>query len=240
MALGRAEAAFEATGYPVAICRLGDYPREHDAWLGNPAVDKDSPQKILDGGGCRPYVKHWQGRRAVYDLTYRARAGRIHLTQEEKDFAAQIKGEFAVVAPTVKSNGSPNKGYKHWEAVIKGFPIRVYQLMEKATDKPIEGAIGLHTPTFRMAAAVIERARLVMCNEGGTHHMAASMRRPAVVIFGAFVPPEVTGYPFHVNISVETPEGYCGNFDPCPHCDKAMETIKPEYVRQKAIEILNG
>lgn len=241
MALGRAEQIFQETGQPVKICRWGGYAREHDAWKGNPAVCSEASQEIYDCAGFRGYIKKWQGRRAVYDLTYRPRAGKIWLTDEEKAFC-QIEGDFVVIAPTVKANASPNKdwGVQNWEAVIKGFPVPVYQLLEKETDQPIKGAIGLFTPHFRLAAAVIAKARLVLCNEGGSHHMAASMGVPAVVIFGSFVPPFVTGYPFHVNISVETNHGYCGDFDYCKECQAALKTISPDYVRQAALEVLNG
>ena len=245
MALGRAEALFEATGNPVAITRLGGYARAHDAWKGNPAwnalpegqlVPRHMAQ-IEDGGGCRPYIKHWNGRQITYDMDYRARAGKIHVTEAEIDWC-KIEGEFAVIAPDIKTTASPNKQYKHWEKVIEGFPIPVYQLTPDNRTDVIRGAQRYITPHFRQACAVISKARLVLCNEGGSHHMAASMGVPAVVIFGSFVPPKVTGYDFHTNISVETEHGFCGNFDTCKTCQANLETIKPEYVRAEALKIL--
>jgi hypothetical protein len=191
----------------------------------------------MDGGGCRPYIKHWEGRRIHFNYDYRARAGRIHLTQAEIDWC-RIESDFAVIAPDIKATGSPNKQYKHWEKVIEGFPIPVYQLTPDERTDVIRGAKRFVTPHFRQACAVIAKSRLVMCNEGGSHHMAASMGVPAVVIFGSFVPPSVTGYDIHKNISVETEHGFCGNFDTCKHCQSALETIRPETVRAAALEIL--
>ena len=241
MALGRAEALYEATGKKVAICRFGGYPRQHEAWDNHPAIDQNSSLKIIDGGGARPYIKEWLGRQAIYNMDYRARAGKIHLTQDEIDFF-KPKEKYAVVAPFLKENASPNKdwGFENWEKVIKDFPIKVYQLLENENHKTIKGAIGLHTKHFRLAASVISRSSIVLCNEGGTHHMAASFKIPAVVIFGSFVPPKVTGYDFHENISVQTDHGFCGKFDLCNECQKNLKSINPDFVRQKAEAILNG
>lgn len=247
MALGRAETLFEATGNPVAITRIGGYARVHDAWKGNPAWNELPEGQIVprhmaqieDGGGCRPYIKHWNGRKIEYNYDYKARAGKVHLTPAEVDWC-KIEGDFAVVAPDIKATGSPNKHWKGWERVIEGFKIPVYQLTSDSRTDVIRGAIRYITPHFRHACAVIARSRLVMCNEGGSHHMAASMGRPAVVIFGSFVPPQVTGYGFHKNISVDTPHGFCGNFDTCKECQAALKSITPEQVRAAADEILEG
>lgn len=236
MALGRAERLYEQTGRPVSILTMTDAPREHDSWVGNPAWVFKGGQRLVDGGGARPYITAWHGRRAIFNLEYRARAGRVYLTDEERA-ACTLDAPYAIVSPELKKGASPNKdwGRSNWEAVIKDFPCPVYQLLPDDKTKPIKGAIPYKTPSFRAALAVIEKAALVMAAEGGTHHMAASMRVPAVVVFGSFVPPSVTGYDFHYNIAVDTDEGYCGRWEPCEHCRAAMKSIKPEQVREKAL-----
>lgn len=250
MALGRAEALFEKTGRPVAITRPCGYARTHDAWRGNPAWDSRwqdgrfvpiSINQIVDGAALRPYIKQWHGRRIEYNLEYRARAGKIFLTDTEKEFAADM-GDFCIVSPFIKENASPNKEWsqKNWEAVIENLPLPVYQLAPDRSHGAIKGAKILITPTFRHAAAVIAKSKFVMCNEGGTHHMAASMKRPAVVIFGSFIPPCVTGYDFHHNVSVETKHGFCGNFDRCRECQDAMASISPDVVRSIVNKMLAG
>lgn len=238
MALGRAERLYEQTGHPVSIISMTEAPRDHDAWKGNPAWVHTGGKRLIDGGGARPYIHAWHGRRAIFNLEYRARAGRIYLTDEERA-ACTLKPPYAIVSPELKKEASPNKdwGRERWEAAIKDFPIPVYQLCADDSVKPIKGAIPYKTPTFRAAYAAIEKAALVMAAEGGTHHMAASARVPAVVVFGAFVPPQVTGYAFHHNIAVETDEGYCGRWEPCQHCRAALESITPGMVREKALLI---
>lgn len=236
MALGRAERLYEQTGRPVSILTMTEAPREHEVWRGNPAWIEKGGQRLIDGGGARPYITAWHGRRAIFNLDYRARAGRIYLTDDDRA-ACPLEPPYAIVAPELKKGASPNKdwGRANWEAVIKDFPCPVYQLLPDPKMKPIKGAIPHATPSLRAALAAIEKAALVLAAEGGTHHMAASFRVPAVVVFGAFVPPTVTGYDFHYNIAVDTDEGYCGRWDECAHCRAALQSIKPEQVREKAI-----
>lgn len=238
LALGRAEQIFKETGRPVSICNDIGSPRSHDAWLGNPAWSLKSSVKIIDGAGCRPYICNWRHNRITFNLDHRPNAGRIWLTEKEMDFN-QIKGDYAVVAPDGKAEASPNKnwGAARWEKVIKDFPIPVYQCIQR-NETPIKGAIGIRTKHFRLAASIISKAKLVMCNEGGSHHMAASFRVPAVVIFGSFIPPSVTGYPFHKNVYRETEHGFCGDWSPCKQCLDALESITPEEVRGYCMEFL--
>jgi ADP-heptose:LPS heptosyltransferase len=162
----------------------------------------------------------------------------VHLTDQERA-ACTISGPFAVVSPLTKPNASPNKqwGLERWEEAINGFPLPVYQLGPQGT-QIIRGALHFVTPTMRHAAAVVERAAVVMTNEGGMHHLAASMRRPAVVVFGGFMPVHITGYSTHINLGVAGAENYCGSWTPCEHCKKAMAAIAPDVVKQKAISLL--
>lgn len=249
MALGRAEAHFEKTGQRVSICAAGGYPRDHEAWHGNPAWIHEGGHKIIDGASVRPYHIGPLHGKGIWVLSHRARAGKVWLTKAERNFAQEetfrlrLTGKrFAIVGVDVKSNASVNKdwGADNWQKVVDRMEIPVVQLMQKKTDIPLRGVIPIHTAHFRQAMAVMRHAALVMCNEGGNHHMAASMRVPAVVIFGAFIPPSVTGYDFHKNISVETPEGFCGNFSECRHCNKAMAQITPDMVLFHVKQILEG
>lgn len=238
MALGRAETIFKETGQPVRIVNEIGATRDHAAWIGNPAVSKTARKTLLDCSSHRPYILHWKHRQAIYNLDHRPKAGKIYLTQQERDFN-KIGGRYIVIAPTIKDNASINKnwGSDRWEKVIKSFGLPVYQLSESG-DETIKGASPIKTPTFRLAASIISGATFVLTNEGGTHHMAASFGVPAVVIFGSFIPPEVTGYDFHINIHRKTPHGYCGKWDYCPDCNKALADITPEEVRAAAESLI--
>lgn len=249
MALGRAEKHFERTGERVSICAAGGYPRDHDAWHGNPAWIHEGGHKIIDGASVRPYHIGPLSGKGIWILDHKPRAGKVWLTKAERDFAVNVlhaagltRRRFAVVGVDVKPNASVNKnwGLNNWQEVINRMTVPVVQLLQDKNQKPLDGCIGIYTGHFRQAMAIIAHAALVMCNEGGNHHMAASMRVPAVVIFGAFIPPSVTGYDFHRNIAIETPEGYCGNFGECRHCNKAMAQITPAVVLSQVKHLLDG
>ena len=62
-------------------------------------------------------------------------------------------------------------------------------------------ARSLTCPSFRHALAILERARLYVGGEGGLHHGAAAVGVGGVVLFGGFVPPLVTGYAVHANLT---------------------------------------
>jgi len=240
MCLGRLEKLYEETGKPHSVsCSIG-IKRQHPAWLGNPAWDNDAPQSIIDGGGYRPYIKHWQGNRIIFEDNHKARAGKIYLTKEEKDFIP-VLGDYVVVAPSLKDAASPNKswGFDKFQEVANKLGVKCVQLISDDKENILRGVVVVKTKTFRLAASVISRSKLVICNEGGSHHMAASMGVPAVVIFGSFISPETTGYNIHANITT-TEADYCGNWDDCPICKKSMEKITPDMVLSKAQEFLRG
>jgi ADP-heptose:LPS heptosyltransferase len=96
----------------------------------------------------------------------------------------------------------------------------------------LEGVEFIETPTLRHAAAIVARARAVVVPEGGLHHTAAVFNVPAVVIYGGFISPAVTGYAGQVSLFANDekhPLG-CGWRTPCDHCAKAMASITPEIV----------
>lgn len=246
MALGRAELVYSILGKPVAICGVSKNPRKHPIWKNHPAVDSNSPLHIIDGSSARPYILRWErisGLTTIWNTKYRARAGHIRLTAQEQADALCLTPSmpFAIVEPIVRRGSSKNKdwGFERWEEVVKDFPIPVYQFDPDGKSKILPGVNAIDSPSFRVAAGVVKHASLVMTVDGGTHHMAASMNTPAVVIFGGFADPKITGYAYQKNFYVDLPESPCGRYYPCEHCKKAMSMISPEQVKQAALKILS-
>src|SRR5690606_8010585 len=71
----------------------------------------------------------------------------------------------------------------------------------------LPGVEEIRTESFWHACAVLERCRGIVTTEGGLHHAAGALRKPAVVIFGAFNSPRLFGYDDHVNIEEPDPAG---------------------------------
>lgn len=225
MALGQAQAMYEATGEKVAICDVAGRPRKHEIWRGAPFLSDTARIRMVNCSGHRPYIRKWEGHKAYYNLNYKARAGTIYLSEQERDFVRTVGRDYVVVAPFVKENAAKGKEYPHWQRVIDRLDADIVQLVGGDNWPVLSGVRIIHTPTARLAAAAISGARLVLTNEGGSHHMAAAFGVPAVVYFGEFVPPSVTGYDIHINITVNTEHGYCGNFGQCDHCEIIKNTI---------------
>jgi len=245
MALGRAEAVYSVLGKPVAICGVSENPRKHPIWKNHPAVDFNSPLCIIDGPSARPYILRWDrksGVTSVWNMKYRARAGHIRLTAKEQAEALCLTPEmpFAIVEPIVRKGSSQNKdwGFERWAETVKDFPIPVYQFDPDGKTKILPGVTAIDSPGFRIAAGIVEHASLVMTVDGGMHHMAASMNTPAVVVFGGFADPKITGYTYQRNFYVDLPESPCGRYYSCEHCKKAMSMIEPEEVHRVALDVL--
>ncbi len=89
------------------------------------------------------------------------------------------------------------------------------------------------TISFRGGLAIMANAALYIGPEGGLHHGAAAVGVPAVVLFGGFIPPQVTGYDTHTNLTGGTEEA-CGSLLPCQHCREAMDRIGVDEVLHAA------
>lgn len=91
---------------------------------------------------------------------------------------------------------------------------------------------------IRHSFALLRRAKLYVGPEGGMHHAAAALGVPAVVIFGGFISPEVTGYPEHVNIFKGGEP--CGSLTDCEHCKASLLAISAEEVIEHSLAQLKA
>lgn len=128
-------------------------------------------------------------------------------------------------------------------AINKDWPFERYQAVADALIKQgrkvlqfdyglgpmLNGVVRVPTRQFRDALAVLSYAGLYIGPEGGLHHGAAAVGIPAVVIFGGWVPPAVTGYASHINLTGGATE-WCGNFAACAHCRQALDRISVDEV----------
>lgn len=249
MAMGEAEALYEVTGRPVAICDQHNRPRRHIVWINNPAVSStlgSGVDIIINCPGKRSYINRWRHspRRTEFNIDHRARAGKICLTADEVCNARELSpgGLFVIIEPAIRasfrSSRNKNWGIERWAEVVRNFPISVYQFDIGDGTPLMEGVGVIHSNDFRISAGVVESAMLVLTIDGGMHHIAASMGTPAVVVFGGFCDPKITGYDFHSNFYSGIEGSPCGRYDSCPHCKESMAQITPEQVRAEALKRL--
>jgi hypothetical protein len=219
------------------------FHRWHPAWENNPRIAKPGwrfDRELTNCGGYRPYIeaKHsMQWRWCEYGPT----PGELFFNEYESAFSHLGKGR-VIVQSNIKAAASPNKMWPaaNWAELIAENPDMPWLQVGEPSDEKIRGAAFLATPTFRAAAAVLSGARAAVLLEGGLHHAAAAVGLPAVVIFGGYIGPKVTGYATHRNLFPENnsfPLG-CGYRMYCPHCYKAMREITPTDVMQSLNELL--
>ena len=67
--------------------------------------------------------------------------------------------------------------------------------------------------------------------EGGLHHVAGALKKNAIVIFGHWISPILTGYPFHNNISSSSTKYGCGTFTPCIRCIEFLNNLSSSYIQ---------
>lgn len=245
MAAGHAQTVWGANpSLRVAICdRAGDV-RWHEVWDGNPIIAKprdvangERVQRIKNGVGCRPYIKSLTVERGLVCTDWKAaeHIGRLYLTEDELAVGRALKaqfGSYVVIEPCQKSLSNPNKlwGWHRYEAVIKACPdVRFVQVMH-AQSVALPGVETVRAERFREACGVLASASGFLGSEGGMHHACAALGIRAVVIFGGFISPDVTGYPTHINLADTRDGSPCGRWRPCQHCHRAMARISPRKV----------
>lgn len=222
---------------------------QHSATIfqGNPNIAKPGEEKFNNVEwigfyrGSRLYNTAGENR-WIWNYDFKAQPGEIWFTAEEKKFAEQFSGDIVVIEPNVPAFKSvaPNKQWPvdRYEVVAKALaPGRKVLQFGYGGRHRLKSATAVYTPSFRHALAVLSRASLYIGPEGGLHHGAAAVGIPGVVLFGGFIPPEVTGYDTHINLNGGAEA--CGSWSSCPHCKAAMDAISVEEVLKAAEQKLN-
>ncbi len=223
-------------------------PRFHEAWLNNPRIagkteKGDFQEFVARIQGLRPYMTA-KGDDQYLWKPYGPPPGEIYFTPEEQRYG-ELYRDRVVIEPHIKSGASPNKdwGWDNWVTLAGLLLVEGVQVAQLGTDglRSVKGIERIRSPSMRAAAAVLANALAAVLPEGGLHHVCAAVRTPAVVIFGGYIAPEVTGYPGHVNIftgGTDYPLG-CGMRSPCLHCHDSLAQIHPAYVFDQLMGLLN-
>jgi len=231
MAAGEAQAmSAQMGGHKVTICDKKGAPRWHPIWAGNPAIAQTigpgTGLQLINGPGARPYIERHDSERFVWRDYKPIRANLdAFLTG-----ARRIARPYVVIEPGLKASASTNKQWPRdrWHDVVARLPDISFVQIGAAEIDVLVGATAYTTPGLGSAINVMSQALAYVGHEGGLHHMAAAVGIPAVVLFGGFIAPSVTGYGYHHNIF--TGREACGNRGPCNHCAAAMSAITVDRV----------
>lgn len=180
--------------------------------------------------GFRPYVRNEESTKEKFSWRrdFKATPGEIRLTEEELEIWPQTN--FVYIEPNVKGVLGSHKdwGFEKWQAVVRFLPnIRFIQ----GPGRKLDGVEQAQTDSFRQACALLSKAALFVGTDGGLHHAAAALGKPAVVIWGGYTHPRNLGYDFHVNLQAQGVDP-CGMLTPCQHCVTAMDRVTVKEVVQ--------
>ena len=177
--------------------------------------------------------------RWIWNYGFRQTPGEIYLTADEEMRGRRAGNGFIVIdTHRAVKPGSENRqwGMANWRALVERLSsdFRLVQFTFRNSGEALAGVEQIEAG-FRDGLAILQHAALFVGGEGGLPHGAAAVGCKAVVIFGAWVPPQVTGYDAHVNIAAEDTD-FCGTFNgPCDHCRKAMASISVEQVYEHVV-----
>jgi Glycosyltransferase family 9 (heptosyltransferase) len=212
----------------------------HNPNVAKPGCERDRDLQWIDYyKGHRNYNRlDAVKQRWVWNYEFKPKPGELFFDAEEREFAARAGRDFALIEPNVPWHKSvaPNKDWrlKNYQAVADMLLSEGNDVVQTSHGRDrLSGVRVITTPTFRHALAVLSRAKLAIIPEGGLHHGAAALGVRAVVLFGGFIPPAVTGYDgLHINLTGDAEA--CGSLRPCKHCFDAMSRITIDEVQTSA------
>lgn len=218
---------------------------EHNPNIASPGTEWGSDLEWINFyKGSRLYNTQDLARgRWIWNYAFRQTPGEIYLTADEEMRGRRAGNGFVVIdTHRAVKPGSENRqwGMANWRALVERLrpDFRLVQFKFRGSE-PLPGVEQIEAG-FRDGLAILQHAALFVGGEGGLHHGAAATGCGAVVIFGAWTPPLVTGYAEHVNVAAEDTD-FCGTFSgACEHCRKAMASIPVERVYGHVVEQMRG
>jgi ADP-heptose:LPS heptosyltransferase len=230
MVLGEAQAKAEKMGGPVKVIDAYGEVVNSPLFVNQPCFAKQDQEAVCTlavGRGKRPYIASHNNYHRVWKA-YQPKPAKINWLEEELNWIKSLPNDFVIVEPNIKQrSGMANKswGFDRYQQVVKKLnQFNWLQLVQDETTPRLKGVDHLRTFSFRSAMATLSRAIGYLGPEGGMHHASAAVGVPAVVIFGGYISPKVTGYEGHINLFTGTGLG-CGNSQPCECSCMARITV---------------
>lgn len=243
MVLGEAQAkSKELNGKPVIVVnKLGQVCKSKLFYKQAGITDEPRPEHLIIrmGEGGRPYIAGNTPEGRVWKR-YKPQAPNLIFTEQELEFTKNLPKKFIVIEPYVKNGaGKQNKdwGFENYQKIVSSMRNVCWVQIGEGKKPALKGVTYVTTPSFKHGCAVLSKSFGYLGPEGGLHHASAAVKVPAVVIFGGYISPEVTGYPGHINLFSGQDLG-CGKHQKCS-CD-CMERISIDQVSNAVRQMLGS
>jgi ADP-heptose:LPS heptosyltransferase len=145
-------------------------------------------------------------------------------------------GKFLVIEPQSNDEYTVNKKYpiEKWQHVADMLLKDGHTLVQvgrETKDHVLRGVINLTGRTsFREAAQIIQRSKLLVSSEGGLMHAANAVEVPAVILYTGFIHPTMTCYPENTDIWLGKEHGPCGMKTYCEYCSSEAALHNPDEI----------
>ena len=182
-------------------------------------------------------------------LKERPRQPYIYLTWRElrfrgREVEALPRPRIAIAAHGAPDVKLPNKVYPapQWLELV---PLlarlggSVLQIGTRTEGSLIAGARDYRDLGYRHTASLLKRCDLLVTHVGGIMHLGTAVRVPTVVLYGAAEHPEVSGYPWNLNLYTPIECGPCWMREPCSH-HSCMRRLTPQLVLEEVEAVLAG
>ena len=232
-------------------------------------LDLKQPIHVIDyHPGNRPYIDYAKSTssRYVWNKKYKPIPGEIYFSTKEINDAKKIindakvywkknnikkyKNIIFIESSSTKLNDKQfsikhkNKdwGYNNWTKLINKIKENNLVLHSSHNQtKSIEAIFSTGKTSFRLACAILSLCDMYVGPEGGFGHVAAALRKKAVLYFGGWIDPDVIGYDFHENIYFKNAKSPCGEYkNICQHCEEARKKITVEIILKKINNLLKN
>lgn len=169
--------------------------------------------------------------------------GEIYFDKDEKQEALKfVRKDFVVIEPNIKNGTSPNKFWsiEKYQQVVNFLIDKNFEVIQfKVGAYRLKNVREIYTSNFRLACALLEHAKLYVGNEGGLHHASAALNVPAVIYYGGYTLPSMTGY--HGQRFLFREDGSpCGQRVECEHCREISKQITAEEMINEIEGVLNA
>lgn len=163
----------------------------------------------------------------------------LFLRPEEIDeVTKELASPYIAVAPCGKGGFSANRkdwGVEKFQRLRNVFPDATWVQVGVRSDPLLENVIDTRHYSIRKAACVLQKSLFCVCLEGGIMHLAQSVKKKCLVIYGGHIHPQTTGYDSNINI------GSSAVCSPCYHSDypskpcrdmRCMSAISVDFVAE--------
>lgn len=204
--------------------------------------------------GNRWYIEGWAPGKIIYK-EYKPIPAPYTFTSEELDNAKKIlnkyglNGDFIIVNPDTKNTTLANNkdwGFPRWEKLTSliAEDIPVVRLRPARSIEDVSGqvkysnpnlfdAVNISADNIRQAFALASFSTAIVTSEGGMHHFAAAINKPAFIIYGGVISPKNTGYKDrNQTYYIYEKNSPCGSQVNCVHCKIALASITPKQIYQ--------